>query len=318
MKQATVQRNRCNFILRPFSLLILFSALSLSGFSFAALTAVPATVTIDALDQGVIINLLDDGIPVPAAEIRRWRFLAGESDYQRMLDITKRDGALVIAPTRLEMGSYLLIVETARGTAQVQVYAPLRNHRNILEMEAAAQGTTVDAVKEQRGLSQPGRSASVEIQLPPVYYEGQTMQVAMPLEDGLSYRWSINGELIKEGPGEHRLTYVFKAPGDYTLHFEEFRNGHKVAEARATTRAVALPEIPWTVRAGNAFTLRAPAHYAAYAWTIDGALVSEQEQLTYTLTTPGDYRIECIASGAPGGSGGTFVRHRYFVEVTPR
>lgn len=299
-------------------LVFLGMSLVLSGRADGAVTAIPATVSIDALDQVLVINLLDEGIPIPAAQIRGWRFLAGESDYQRMLDISKRDGALIIAPTRLEMGSYNLVIDTTQGAAHVQVYAPLRSLRNILEMEAAAQGTTVEAIREQRGLQQQRRSATVTIDLPPVYIEGQALDLEMPRKEGHLYRWSINGNVVKEGLGENRLIYVFQRPGDYSLHYEEFRDGTKVAEATVTTSAVPMPEIPWTGEAGKAFTLRAPANYRSYMWKLSGNPISEKELLTYTLSTPGDYQIECIASGAPGGPEGAFVRYRYVIEVMPR
>lgn len=287
----------------------------------AAVTADPAQATFTSPQQSVVIRLTADGAPVPAGEIRAWQFLASGHDYKHMLDVEKMEGALKIAPSgTLEVGSYDLNIETARGAVMVRVFAPLSDLPDIVEKTAALTGESESRIKEKLGLQTDLGRGETTISLAPVYYEGQTLELTMPAVAGCVYAWFMNGEVVAEGPGENSLSHTFMHPGEYVLTFIETRAAAGGTEctqrAAAHTRVVPVPPVPMEVPVNTETTFSAPPGYAKHAWSLDGQAVSPGAVLKHTFREPGIHSVECMASSPGKGPARGFMRARYNVTVT--
>lgn len=120
------------------ALIVLCLSAALVG---GAVTAEPANATFMSRQQSATIQLTNNGAPIPAEDIRGWRFLASGRDYNHMLSVEKMDGALRIAPSKtIEAGSCDLNIETAQGSVIVQIFAPLSGLPAIVEKTAALTG----------------------------------------------------------------------------------------------------------------------------------------------------------------------------------
>lgn len=287
---------------------------------YAAVTADPAQATFTSPRQSVVITLTADGAPIPADEIRSWQLLASGHDYKHMLDVEKREGALKIAPSStIEVGSYDLNIETARGAVMVRVFAPLSDLPDIVEKRAALTGESESRIKEKLGLQTDlGRGETV-ISLAPVYYEGQTLELTMPAVAGCGYAWFMNGEVVAEGPGENSLSHTFMHPGEYVLTFIETRAAAGGAEctqrAVAHTRVVPVPPVPTEVPVNAEITFLPAPGYAKHAWSLDGQAVSTGAVLKHTFSEPGSHTIECVASSPDRGPVQGFMRTRHIATV---
>lgn len=282
-----------------------FMVLTLSAaLSHGAVTAEPAQVTFTSPQQSATIKLTKDGAPIPAKDIQGWQLLAGDHNYHYMLTYEKMDGALKIAPSKLlEVGSFDLKIETAEGPVLVQVFSPLTDRP-----EDTTVGRTATTLREE-----------LKIDLPPVYYEGQTLDLAMPPMPNRICTWAMNGKTVKEGAGQNTLVYTFKEPGDYELTYVETENkdGKTITMTRATahTKVVALPAVPWEITVNIEALFTAPSGYKQYIWRIDGQQLSTEPALKYTFKEPGGHTVECLASSPDNGPAESFEHVRYNTTV---
>jgi len=299
---------------------VLLTVCLLSPWSHAAVTATPATVAFTTLDQSVTIKLTKDGAPIAAADIHGWRLLASGHDYKHMLKIEKMDGALTIAPSKtIEVGSYDLTIETAEGSVSVQVLTPLSDMPDNVEKMAALMGLSEQKVEEKMGLTSLIGREGVTIDLPPVYYEGQTLELSMPVKPGRSYAWFMNGDLVAEGADQNTLSYTFEKPGVYVLtYFEtEKDTGETIiaVRAQAHTQVATLPAVPAEAVVGSEMPFSSPAGYQKFVWRIDGKEVSTEPTLKHVFRAPGVYIVECVASSPVEGPEQEFLRIRYDTTV---
>ena len=63
------------------------------------------------------------------------------------------------------------------------------------------------------GLSTPAARSEIQIDLPPVYYEGQTLTLSMPRKAGRSCAWFMNGDPVAAEPERNAIAYTFKDSG---------------------------------------------------------------------------------------------------------
>jgi len=288
--------------------------------SYGAVTADPAKATFTSPQQSATIKLTKDGAPIPAKDIRGWQFLASGHDYKHMLSVEKMDGALKIAPSKtLEVGSYDLNIETAQGSVIVQVFAPLSDLPDIVEKTAALTGLSEKEIEEKMGLVTATGREEIQIDLPPVYYEGQTLELTMPVKPGRAYAWFMNADLVVEGPEQNALTYTFKEPGEYLLTYIETEKADgktiAVARARAHTRVVPVPGVPTEVAVSTETEFPPPPGYQKHVWRIDGQEVSTEPALKHTFRDPGVHTVECLASSPNEGPAQGFLRIRYNTTV---
>ena len=291
--------------------------------SYGAVTADPAKATFTSPQQSATIKLTKDGAPIPAKDIRGWQFLASGHDYKHMLSVEKMDGALKIAPSKtLEVGSYDLNIETAQGSVIVQVFAPLSDLPDIVEKTAALTGLSEKEIEKKMGLVTATGREEIQIDLPPVYYEGQTLELTMPVKPGRAYAWFMNADLVAEGPEQNALTYTFKEPGEYVLTYIETEKADgktaTVARARAHTRVVPVPGVPTEVAVNTETEFAPPPGYQKHVWRIDGQEVSTEPALKHTFRDPGVHTVECLASSPNEGPAQGFLRIRYNTTVNQK
>jgi len=287
---------------------------------YGAVTADPAQVTFTSPQQSATVKLMKDGMPIPAKDVQGWKFLASGHDYREMITVEKMDGAIKIAPSNaLEVGSYDLSIETAAGSVVVQVFAPLSDLPDIVQKKAAATGDAEEKIRKSMGLTTGAGRETVNIELAPVYYEGQTLELKVETQPGRTQTWFMNGELIAEGPDQNAIAYTFKEPGEYVLNYVETekKDGRTVtvARAEANTRVAAMPAVPTDTAVGVQTEFLAPSGYKEYVWTVDGQERSTESSLKYTFKAPGAYAVECLASSPEQGPVQGFQRVKYEVTV---
>ncbi|MBI5092537.1 MAG: hypothetical protein HZB26_08860 [Candidatus Hydrogenedentes bacterium] len=291
--------------------------------SYGAVTADPASATFTSPQQSATIKLTAAGAPIPAKDIRSWQFLASGHDYKHMLSVEKMDGALKIAPSKtLEVGSYDLNIETAQGSVIVQVLAPLSDVPDVVEKMAALTGQSEKKIEEKMGLATATSRSEIKIDLPPVYYEGQTLELTVPAKPGPGHAcvWFMNGDSVAEGPERNSLTYTFKEPGEYVLiYIETAKENDKtvaVARAKAHTRVVPVPGVSTEVAVNTETEFTTPPGYQKYVWRIDGKEVSREPALKHTFKEAGVHTVECLASSPDKGPAQGFLRTRYNTTVS--
>lgn len=291
--------------------------------SYAAVTADPATATFTSPQQSVVINLTNDGAPIPKKDIAGWQLFASGHDYRHMLTVEAMDGALKIAPsTTLEVGSYDLNIETTAGAVIVRVFAPLSDLPDIVTKTAALTGLSEQKIQEKMGMTTELGRDQIQLELPPVYYEGQTLELSMPLKPGRDALWFVNGDPVTGGTGQNGLVYTFKEPGEYVVTYLETETTDgktsTAARGRAYTRAVAMPAIQTEVTVHTEIDFLPPAGYRNHVWRVDGQEVSVQPVLKYSFTETGVHTVECLASSPGEGPEQGFSRIRYNTTVNQK
>ena len=288
--------------------------------AFGAVTADPPTATFTAPEQSATIALTRDGAPLPARDMGAWQFLASGHDYKHMLNLEKRDGAIIISPSAtMEVGSYDLTLQTSGGTVVVRVYSPFSDLPDIIATKAALTGKSEEKVREELGMTTPLGREQIHLETPAVHYEGQTLEITMPVTPGRTSLWFINGEQAAVGPDQNTLSHTFLEPGEYVLDYVEGekREGvlFPIARATAHVRVVSPPEIATEIAVNTSMRYNPPAGYRHHVWHLDGEEVSREPVLQHTFRAPGVYRVECLATGPDAGPAQGFQRVRYRTTV---
>jgi hypothetical protein len=280
----------------------------------SALEVNPASIEFKTVKDTTVIQLTDGGQPVPASAVQSAKLYVGAHDYDHMITVSKADGALTVRPTEmLELGTYDLTIVTSRGTARVSVLALLQIVDNSLAARAARQGVSVDAIKEQLGISQPLGKERIDLNLPPLYYVGQALELKIPLKAGRSAMWSVNGTLKPAEGGT--LRYVFEQPGIFDISYVEKEGNSTVAFGLGATTAAPEPAIPVTVEPQVQLTLRAPEGFRAFAWTADGKEAGAEATWSTTFTESGGHRVSVRASEPESDTAQAFRVVTYLVTV---
>ncbi len=293
----------------------------ISALSYGAVTADPARVTFKSPQHSVILNLTSDGVPILKEDISGWRLLASDHDYRHMLTVETMDGALKIAPSKtLEVGSYDLNIETTQGSVVVQVFAPLSDLPDIVTKTAALTGLSEQKIQEKMGLTTELGRDQIHLELPPVYYEGQTLELSLPVSAEREAFWFVNGDPVSAGTGQNSLVYTFREPGEYIITYIETKTTDgktsAVAHGRAYTRVVSMPATQTELTMNTEMEFLPPAGYQKHVWHIDGQEVSVQPVLKYSFKEPGVHTVECMASSPGEGNTQGFSRIHYTTTVT--
>lgn len=261
------------------------------------------------------LRLLRDGSPFPVEQVRGWRVLVEDRDYSHMFRIRREAGALVITPSdTVEVGNYDLVINTVAGQARISITTPLDELPSILDLRSSSAGS-VDAARRELGLTTTNPYAQVSFELPPQYYVGQVLNLAIPAQPGRTQQWAVNGQVVESGAGG-ALSFTFPGPGDYEIRYAERVGNRVVAEASARTTVVEELPLKWEVRRDAPFRLEGPEGYTHYVWNVDGEEKGRDRVFRYSFGTPGQYTIECTASGPADGPPSGFRRIRYETIVT--
>ena len=298
--------------MRPTTMIVAFG-IAFCGIQAFALTAEPGSVLFESLEETATVSAMDNGSPVAIESVKGHELYVGENTYGYMIDVSAGSGKLQIRPKILEAGSYLLVVNTNVGEVRVNVYAPLSALPNTYEEQAAMLNIPVDELKQRLGVTQTLARSTFNIDLPPVYYVGQTLHITLEPNQNTK-AWSINGAVVTEGVNANQFNYTFKEPGDYLLAYVESRDGAVVASDTAVTRVMAMPPVVTEVKPNTEVILNGPQGYTAYTWTAGGPLIGQERVLRYKAVAPGEYTVTCRAEGSAKGDD-SFEEVRYVIRV---
>ena len=213
-----------------------------SATAWAAVTATPAEIRISSPKDTIEIAVTNDGKPVAAASITGYTFNVEEHTYEFMINFTKADGKVIIAPSdRAESGEYDLTIKTKAGDALVKVHMPLDEDPRSIESQAEALGITVQELMVQKGLAKPVGREKVEFKFPEQYYVGDKITIDVPCAANRTYECKFNGKVIRTGAGTEKFEYEFTAPGEYLFEYKEYLDRAPVAVGTGKTTVFEKP-----------------------------------------------------------------------------
>ncbi|HOV33574.1 MAG TPA: hypothetical protein PLX23_09450 [Candidatus Hydrogenedens sp.] len=302
-----------------FAILLLFLGFSgsIANSQCLDLRASPNEITFHDLDQEVSVKITYKNQPLKKVEIKNWSFLAGDNKYNHMITLKVMDGDIVVKPALLEVGTYDLIIETTYGKCLISVYAPLDKLSDTLENRARREGISVQKLKRRLGLVSPVHRVNINLEVPGLYYEGQTLEINLGKNPKHVYVWRVNGQVIKQGKGKAIFTYTFPEPGDYVIEVEERDADILLGKASASTKVISYEPLYYTVRMKQLLKLAAAEGYTSYTWKIDGVVQDEKTNtITLKFNAEKKYLVECIAKGPREGHPQSFFRTIYEITVT--
>ncbi len=279
-----------------------------------AVEANPSQIGINTADQAVTIGVTHDGAPVPAASITSVKLYVDNHDYDHMITVEKKDGAVTIRPTEaLELGHYDLAIKTGQGEVRVPVTALQTVADEGLEARAKRQGVTVEEIKAQLGISQSVGQDRIDLNLSETYYVGQSLKMKMDVPAGRTASWMVNGAAVGAPGGS--LNYPFEQTGIYDIAYVEKEKERTMAIALGTVTVVAEPSIPVTVKAGVTQTLMGPEGYGRYTWKLDGAEAGKGSSWKGTFEIPGTHSVTVRAEAPSVDSAQSFRELTYAITV---
>lgn len=265
-------------------------------------------------DTATIGLTRENGQPIAAKDIRSVELMASGHNYSHMINVQKQAGKIVVSPKNLESGTYTLVINTSSGLQRVQVDAS--GIPGYAERLAAERGVPEEVVKRELGMTTESPRSSYSIDLPDNYYEGQMLDVTLPGDPQATYRWMIDGKIVKQGEGAMSFQHVWKEPGDHVLTVMEIKNGVVVGSGTDTTTVRPQPAMAWTIPSNTEVKLQGPDGYDNYAWLVNGNLVSTDKNLDFRIKEPGDYLLEVIATEPHSGNVREFNRMAWRTTVT--
>ncbi|HOQ32839.1 MAG TPA: hypothetical protein PLA12_10035 [Candidatus Hydrogenedens sp.] len=300
--------------------IVLFFLCSLSVFGDMRnpdLYANPDEITIHDLNQESIVKIFYKNQLLKKEHIKNWSFLAGENKYNHMIHLQVLDDKIIITPALLETGTYDLVIETTFGKCLIAVYAPLDKLPDTLENRAQKEGISVEELKKRLGLVSPVHKIDIHLEVPPLHYEGQTLEINLERSPDLLYVWRVNNQVIKQGEGESSFVFTFPEPGNYTIEVEEKDADILLGKATAQTKVVSYNPIPFQVKMKQPLKLTAVEGYSSYIWKVDGVVQKESKNtITLKFNAEKKYIVECIAKGPKDGNPQSFFRTIYEVTVS--
>jgi len=301
-----------------FAILLLFLGFSgsIANSQSLDLQASPNEITFHDLDQEMSVKITYKNQPLKKGDIKNWSFLAGDNKYNHMITLKVMDGNIIIKPALLETGTYDLVIGTTYGKCLISVYAPLDRLPDTLENQAKREGITVEELKKRLGLVSPVHRVNISLEIPSIYYEGQTLELNLEKNPEYMYVWRVNGQVIKQSEGEANFTYTFPEPGDYVIEVEERDGDILLGKASATTKVISYEPLCYTVRMKQPLKLTAAEGFSSYTWKVDGVVQSEKSNtITLKFNAEKKYIVECIAKGPQQGHPQSFFRTIYEITV---
>lgn len=299
--------------------LAFIQVISFCAFSHATVTAEPDVLVFHNTNQAETVVLMCDGKPVPPESIRGWQFLVDHRNYSHMLLVTPAAEGLRIQPSAAaEVGSYILAVDTPEGSVRIRVYMPLSDQQSSIEALSRRMNIPVEEIHKQMGMTQRLGRDVITLNLLPVYYLGQRIQVDMPGSAARTALWKVNGKTVQEGRDAYKLDYVAAEPGPLLLVYEEKENAALAATASALTEISAEPPIPCEIQTNTTLSLQAPPGFAEYAWMMDSSPVAAGTAFSHTFAEPGEHTITIKCTVPTSPSAYAFREVRYAVKVVSK
>jgi hypothetical protein len=283
------------FVTRPY--LGLLGAVCLLAPLADGLEATPATIVWNSIHEKTVVQLSHDGNPVAPAAVTSVKLFASGHDYDHMIQVDRSGPHLVVQPSEmLELGTYDLVLEGPGKPAVLSVQALLPIVDNSLAARAKRQGISVEALRQQLGISQPLGEERLDLGLPPSYYVGQTLVLDLPTAPDRTATLLVNGEPADKHHDGFR--FVFQHPGIHDVSYVEAREGRTVAMALDTVVVAREPKIPVSVTAGATLTLQGPDGYEEYAWWLDQTRVGSEKDWARAFEKAGthDVMVQAVRS----------------------
>lgn len=281
----------------PFQWLFLFLVLAAFCAAEAQPTAEPSSLTFNSSSERQLVRLSLDGQPLAPEAVRGWTLLAGEGSYTHMVSISlTREGLLIGPSATVEVGSYLLVINTDHGPVHLDIKTPLTQHKSVLETRAEELGVSIDIVREQLGFSQRFERQNVELRLPPTYYVGDMLEVEMPQYDTVRCVWKVNGVSILEGVGQSTLRHLLTVPGSLEVLYEEWKDSTLLASARANAQVLQVPAMQLSVQTNTIVTFNGPPDYAVYSWYVDNELCCHEQTIKHVFYNEGTAHVLCVCT----------------------
>lgn len=305
MKLLTRSRSKtCPEDLRLVAAIVMLTVtLAMAPHAAAAVEAEPGEVTFTSLQDQSTIQLKSGGEALPGSAVQEWKLYVNEHDYDHMVEVQKGDEALTVSPSGdMEVGTYTLEIQTAKGKAEVKVHAPLTTLESIVERKAEQTGITVQQARDRFGLTSESPRADIMLDVPPIYYEGQVLTLAVPATPGQTHEWLVNGDVVHEGPNALTFALLFADTGDYFIGYRARKGDAITASDVAYTTVLSLPPTVIETNEGQTVQLQAPRGYQKYTWMMaTGPVLGSGRILRHKFDTPGIHRVVCRAEKAGPG-----------------
>ncbi|MCX5759123.1 MAG: hypothetical protein NTU83_11560 [Candidatus Hydrogenedentes bacterium] len=181
------------------------------------LMAVPAAIHFDSTHGAAQVALFFDETPAKAAHITKATLLL--KGYMFEVTRAKTDpGVVTVAtnPNTVEDGSSSLEIVAGGQTINVEVFVNLA----------------------------PGTPASERTELPArmdfdkSYKKGATLEYKLEAPLDADYVWTVNGKVVKQGPGEIKLVYTFDETGPQIIRVNMKAPNGKAFESVGKTEVV--------------------------------------------------------------------------------
>ena len=282
-----------------------------------ALTATPGQIVFNSLDETKTVNLTQNGQPIAKGDINGWTLEVSSHDYDYMLDVEKKDGALSITPTdMLEIGKYSLVVNTDYGKANIVVQSPLSDLPDSLENRAADMGITAEELQHRLGESQLlYKDAETRVVSPGVTYVGQAYPMPPAEDPGVQRRYYIDGQIIEFPSEANTYDYWFEEPGLYDVGYQDLKENKVITAEHGLVTVTEQPPLRYLGSAGSRVDLAGPEGYKDYTWHIDGKTVEAGEHLVHVFSEPGTYDVRVDATGPYDAAHGPTHTMHYVVHV---
>ncbi len=126
--------------------------------------------------------------------------------------------------------------------------------------------------------------------------------------DGAIYSWSQNGEIVSTDP---ELTFMSDELGDYYFELSVINSGGTAnAEISLSVLSLVIPTVEFTVltesynvAAGVEFSVKPTVTNcddASFVWSLDGEAIATTQNLSYTITDLGTYKLSLTATNEDG------------------
>lgn len=279
------------------SILVGLLLLSIPTSASGVLTAEPSKLVFDNAGDKVLVRLLLDGEPLAASNVKGWTLLAGERSYTHMISITPTSDGLLIGPSATaEVGTYVLVINTRKGSVHIDVSTPFADHESILEKTVRELGVSEDEARAQLGFSQQFERGKIALNLPSTYYTGDMLEIEVPQNGEHRCVWKINGNTVLEGIGQTVLRQMITVAGPMEVTYEEWNDSTLLSTTSAQCQVLQRPAINLETTVNATTTFRGPANYERYSWYVENEMCCHQPAINHVFDKPGIYHVMCVSS----------------------
>ena len=303
----------------PFFLSVAASALLVAQVAAANVVVAPDRIVFNDAFDSKTLNVTVDGKPADLGAFENMPVMSEDGfEYKNIFRIEEKNGGLRITPTQsLQNGVYFLNLKRGEQTTRVPLFVSITRPQSTQEADTTAETPAVeDPVQQQTSPENPYPDATViELPIPEVMYQGETLTVPITTPAGRQWSWMVNGDVVRDGFGEHTFEFVFQTPGTYTVTYVEQEDDTIIGYGSRNVLVIGEGPRVINVQAGEPITLTGPEGFGQYEWTVDGVVQSQQIGLQWTFTAPGLHEIRMTARTLRPDQGDVYQQRTYQVAV---